>query len=130
MDRVVYMREEKFYVNMYSCGRAYGGPEEGGWYYDYGEFKHHIITVDSLLKARAIAERIREAIKNGDAWQEEVANLRKNQMGFGPSDGAGPDGEGDDRYLMPGGAWGDESLHCCVEPHPGKDYPEERPYYE
>ena len=24
------------YVNTYLCGRAYGGPEEGGWWYDYG----------------------------------------------------------------------------------------------
>lgn len=25
-----------FYVNIYNVGRAYGGPEEGGWYYDHG----------------------------------------------------------------------------------------------
>lgn len=24
------------YVNLYLVDRAYGGPEEGGWYYDYG----------------------------------------------------------------------------------------------
>ncbi len=122
--------EEKFYVNMYACGQAYGGPEEGGWFYGYGEFKHHIVTVDSRIAANAIAERIREAIKNGEAWEGEVAKLKKHQMGYGPSDGADPSGHGDDRYLMAGGAWGDESLKCFVETSPGKDYPEERPYYE
>ena len=24
------------YINVYLVDRAYGGPEEGGWYYDYG----------------------------------------------------------------------------------------------
>jgi len=24
------------YINVYLADRAYGGPEEGGWYYDYG----------------------------------------------------------------------------------------------
>lgn len=27
---------KKFYTNVYVVGRAYGGPEEGGWWYDYG----------------------------------------------------------------------------------------------
>ncbi len=123
--------EEKFYVNMYACGRAYGGPEEGGWFYDYGEFRHHIITVDSRLSAQAIADRISQAIKNGDAWERDVAKLKKHQMGYGPTDGVNPaTGEGDDNYLMAGGAWGDEKLVCVVETSPGKDYPQERPYYE
>lgn len=26
----------KYYVTVYEIGRAYGGPEEGGWHYDYG----------------------------------------------------------------------------------------------
>ena len=26
-----------WYVNIYKVDRAYGGPEEGGWYYDVGE---------------------------------------------------------------------------------------------
>jgi len=25
------------YVNAYRVSRAYGGPEEGGWWYDVGE---------------------------------------------------------------------------------------------
>lgn len=27
------------YVNVYAVGREYGGPEEGGWYYDSGELE-------------------------------------------------------------------------------------------
>lgn len=26
----------RLYVNIYAVGRAMGGPEEGGWFYDYG----------------------------------------------------------------------------------------------
>ena len=26
------------YLNVYIIGRAYGGPEEGGWWYDYHEW--------------------------------------------------------------------------------------------
>ena len=28
---------EQYYVNVYDVTRAYGGPEEGGWWYDTGE---------------------------------------------------------------------------------------------
>lgn len=30
------MKRKKRYVNIYVCDRAYGGPEEGGWWYDCG----------------------------------------------------------------------------------------------
>ena len=30
-DRIIW------YVNIYETNRAYGGPEEGGWYYDTGD---------------------------------------------------------------------------------------------
>ena len=31
------LADEKFtYINVYLADRAYGGAEEGGWYYDYG----------------------------------------------------------------------------------------------
>jgi hypothetical protein len=30
-------RRKMWYVNVYEVDRAYGGPEEGGWYFDTGE---------------------------------------------------------------------------------------------
>lgn len=30
------------YVNVYSIDRAYGGPEEGGWWYDTGDVVHTV----------------------------------------------------------------------------------------
>lgn len=31
------MAKDNYIVSVYMCDRAYGGPEEGGWYYDCGE---------------------------------------------------------------------------------------------
>ena len=121
------------YINLYKVGRAYGGPEEGGWYYDYGEFEKQLAVFTepnekiNRRKAVLLAQSIREKIKEGKTFDVQVA---KNQMGWGPMDGVDPNGEGDDRYLMSGGQWGDESLKVITEPHKGKDFPEERPYYE
>lgn len=33
-------RRPRFYVNAYHVQLAYGGPEEGGWWYDTGTFLH------------------------------------------------------------------------------------------
>ena len=40
-----------FFVAVYMVDRAYGGPEEGGWWYDCGE----LITDADLLKENGIA---------------------------------------------------------------------------
>jgi|TARA_R110002049_G_scaffold306997_1_gene506372 hypothetical protein len=124
MDGVVYMT---FYVNIYKCGRAYGGPEEGGWFYSYGEYQWTVAKCENEDQAEHTAEQIREAIAKGNTAGVDIAI---NQMGFGPHDGADPNGEGDDRYLMTGGHWGDEDVRCMVETHKGQDYPEETPHYE
>ncbi len=39
------------YVNVYMADRAYGGPEEGGWYYTYGE----ALKLSPYCQARRIA---------------------------------------------------------------------------
>jgi hypothetical protein len=119
-----------YYVNLYRVSRAYGGPEEGGWFYDYGEFEKQLAEFagpKAMHQAQVLAMTVREQLKDGNDMQ---VNLKNNQMGMGPHDGADPNGEGDDYYLISGGQWGDESLSVHMEPHEGKDFPEERPYYE
>ena len=40
---------KKYYLNVYEVGRAYGGPEEGGWLTDHVTFLEcHGEFVDSL----------------------------------------------------------------------------------
>ena len=43
-------RNKYWYVNTYECGRAYGGPEEGGWWYAYGTLLKRVSYV--LLKRK------------------------------------------------------------------------------
>lgn len=48
-----------WYVNVYEEDRGYGGPEEGGWYYDISEPVHSEVC-DTRFDAEATAERLRE----------------------------------------------------------------------
>ena len=41
-------------------------------------------------------------------------------MGNSPHDGLNEAGEGDDRYLLPGGAWGEDEVYVTAELLPGK----------
>ncbi len=54
-----------FYVNVYQIGRAYGGKEEGGWWYDYGlpvdlycEEKPYPTKEEAKAKAEQIYEQL------------------------------------------------------------------------
>jgi hypothetical protein len=48
----------KLYVNVYSVGRCYGGPEEGGWYYDCGD-----PTASHPVKRMKQAERLQRRLE-------------------------------------------------------------------
>lgn len=61
-------------VAVYLIDRAYGGPEEGGWWFDTGEpsdAPEHLIFeryFKSLAAARKYADKLNE--KHGAAWNE------------------------------------------------------------
>ena len=108
-----------YYVNKYEIDRCYGGPEEGGWYYSSGEFLGRL--------AGPFSER-----KDAEVWKlENCPNgiPTEYKMGHGPYVGVDPDGNGDDDYLLRGGAWGRGTIKAVIEQHTGKDFPETRPYY-
>lgn len=50
--------EELYYVNKYEIGRAYGGPEEGGWWYDYGLFEGCEGMFTTRKEAREFADAL------------------------------------------------------------------------
>lgn len=97
------------FVNAYAVWRLYGGPEEGGWWYDSGEFLRgiEVHTVDEIEKAKA------------ELWAE-----------FGPSygydDKGRPTTRRRDRFSVAGGA----DIEIYIEEGPGHDYPDRRPVYE
>ena len=56
-----------FYVNTYEIDRAYGGPEEGGWWFDTGSIVKSV-RCDTQDEAEAMTDRRRLAHPNtGDA---------------------------------------------------------------
>ena len=107
---------QKYYFNVYLKERRYGGPEEGGWFYTWYEFQ-------TTLESRSLFSTSEEACGHA---ADLTAKIREDQepiyhMGNGPDDGINEAGEGDDRYLLPGGSWGEDEVLVSAELLPGKE---------
>ncbi len=89
------------FVNVYLIDRAYGGPEEGGWYYDCGE------AIAS--KQYHTQEGADKALEGRLQWCEEENRHRRSDTSSVLSEGC---------YV------------ARVEDEPAKDYPDTRPHYE
>ncbi len=55
--------EVMWFVNVYEVDRCYGGPEEGGWYYDAGQLLATYAVSGQYGDAQALRERLRN-----DEW--------------------------------------------------------------
>jgi hypothetical protein len=88
------------FVNVYLTDRAYGGPEEGGWWFDTGQF---IRGVEALSDE---AERVKNTLQS---WCDGENAERRSDISSVLSEG---------RYEV------------CIEDEPGADYPTTRPHYE
>lgn len=86
-------------VAMYEAGSAYGGPEEGGWWYNVGELiEHHRIRFfDNYAEAKAYYNEMWDLAKE---WNEEIRGY-------------------DYHYVVEG----------FTEMMPHHHFPEKRPYY-
>lgn len=89
------------YVNVYLVERVYGGPEEGGWDYDYGK---PILTSGPWSVDDERFEAARDAL---ETWAE-VANSDK---------------------AAPWSVFAEPLYRIYVERHPAQTFPEETPYY-
>lgn len=93
------------YVNVYEVSRAFGGPEEGGWWYDtgnlllFGESGEHGATF--AVPNRETAEWLRDALR------EAYPRTGKRSS-----------------------VLGGEDYEVAIEDHPGRDYPEQVRRYE
>lgn len=65
--------ENQWSVWLYLCNQAYGGPEEGGWYYDSGEPVYH--TSNRSRQSEGQAKRYI------DTLDEVVSQLNENGEG-------------------------------------------------
>lgn len=97
------MTTPEFYINTYHVTRHYGGPEEGGWWFDRGEPAGSLGPCNSPTLAHKVAELLRAY-----EWSNGATT--------------------DERYSMaPRTAY--DTL-VMVEEHPAKQFPEEYPRYE
>ena len=108
------------YLNIYELAQAYGGPEEGGWWYTYGE----------PVESTAVIN-LQQSIKTCDNLNDKFRKFKSGYaMGLCDHEGVDPDGYGDDNYLIRGGTWGDKKLRARIEDNPAEAFPQERPRYE
>ena len=93
----------KFVVAFYAVDRCYGGPEEGGWWYDSGELVrlHRLFhSADAATRAAARANRLLDLVQRVHARVDSV--------------------------LYTGGRY----RSCVFERHAPAHFPEVRPHYE
>jgi len=76
------MTEEKilFYsVSIHMIDRAYGGPEEGGWWFDYGEpddgFWEHTRLFGSYEEASEYGNNLNDMIKELNKGRPDVGSV-------------------------------------------------------
>lgn len=67
----------RWWVNTYEIGRAYGGPEEGGWWFDTGT---PVVTVP--CGSYASAERVQEMLTNKYPGNGQVGSVIYNGGDF------------------------------------------------
>ena len=98
------MPKSRYIVAVYDCSQCYGGPEEGGWWYDAGT----LVRVSSVHSSEDAAwDRCRRLNRHLDAMQEAA--------GRRPYTSAASDG-----WLM---------AHVYEDTAP-KGFPDRRPRYE
>lgn len=72
---------EAIYVSLYCRGRCYGGPEEGGWWYDVVDLEASQLC-DTREQAEAILKKIQETVieqANSDA-RARHGNMCRDQL--------------------------------------------------
>ena len=106
----------KFVVAAYDVGRAYGGPEEGGWWYDVGS---HVRTLSVHAREEEAYERCRRLNRslNGGA----------DAQGFKLPPSIGPNVGRSDPSSVACNGWIQAEVH---EDHAPAGYPDARPHYE
>jgi hypothetical protein len=122
-----------WYVNIYEINRAYGGHEEGGWYYDTGDLlkTKEFCWLDTMNEETGEYEynQYDLALEYADKMKEKLTQAEQldYKMGYGPHDGVDPNGDGNDDYILKGGKWGTGEYKIEVDVIEGKSYPQEAP---
>jgi len=104
------LTEDAYYINTYKLDRAYGGPEEGGWWYDFGvgENDEEFYRLSDET-ASAFFVRLIDAYHKAWAWADDANGKRNSDLGS---------------VLCEGQYW------VTIEREPASHFPKERPRYE
>lgn len=114
------------YLNTYETWEAYGGPEEGGWWFTCGE------PLQSVLLSH---EELDDYIER-TTWDERNTLLEQATNAYSKGLPPTPKATGYGGYtFMPGsdepsGYHEDNSYSSCLEDHFAQPFPAERPHYE
>ena len=93
----------RYVVAFYEIDRAYGGPEEGGWWYDCGELRRVLRVTPDADAAHRLAARANRLM--------DLVQTRQRPVSSAAYDGG--------RY----------AAHVCEDTAPFA-FPERRPHYE
>jgi len=122
----------RVYVNAYLTDRRYGGPEEGGWWYDTGE---PLASVPFDVGATGKCPVYFQGDEYNDEYSPKVGDVigEAEEFNLWEADAA-------DDYLLRcemarlGNMfieqYSKDEVEVVVEDHPASVYPEVRPHYE
>ena len=67
-------RRTRLIVALYEIDRAYGGPEEGGWWYDTGELRRVLAVAASEGRACELARRANRLLHRLQRGERSVSS--------------------------------------------------------
>jgi hypothetical protein len=116
--------EQNWFVTLYRVAQVYGGPEEGGWWYDHW-FPIKTAEYHERKYAQRVAHEInkRAQAATTEAKKEHDEEMRRScdwceERGIEPEDHPAGEPDGPDRYVV------------VIEETPGSRTTRERPRYE
>lgn len=114
------------YLNTFECWEAYGGPEEGGWWYTCGSPVQSVLVsqdnLDDWLKATPIKQRS-EMLRHATMMYTKGQAPTPARTGYGGYTFV----VGSDE---PSSYREDNDYRSWFEDHYAEPFPAERPYYE
>jgi len=116
------------YVSLYEVSRAYGGPEEGGWWYDVWDLENSKKFFDRE-EAERFAQALNEDIRNKGLNEEDLGSSRGMDTYPDPSEGD-PMYEHTDADIPLGFSGLARNYTVEVEDTQGEHTTTERPHYE
>ena len=91
MEEVIPMTDRiRHVVALYEIDRAYGGPEEGGWWYDCGELARVLRVVPSADAAYDLAARANRLMDRLQRGRRDVGSMACTGGRYAASDTRNP----------------------------------------